>query len=174
LRLATSSESKETGKKLDFLTRGYFFLVSASNWLQGLVLLIFRLTWGWQFFLTGQGKIEHHAKTAEFFSGLNIPFPDQNAWMVGGLELAGGVLLMAGLASRPVGLLLTVNMIVAYLSVEDDRMKVLNMVTKPEDFLQADPFFFLLTSLLVLAFGAGIFSVDAILARTVFSKYNVR
>ncbi len=94
--------------------------------------------------------------------------------MVGGLELAGGVLLMAGLASRPVGLLLTVNMIVAYLSVEDDRMKVLNMVTKPEDFLQADPFFFLLTSLLVLAFGAGIFSVDAILARTVFSKYNVR
>ena len=88
--------------------------------------------------------------------------------------MVGGALLIAGLASRPVGLVLAVNMIVAYLSVEDDRMKVLNIFTKPEDFLQADPIFFLLTAILVLAFGAGIFSVDAILARTAFSKYNVR
>jgi len=159
---------------LDLLSRAYFSLVAVSNWLQGVVLLVFRLTWGWQFFTTGQGKLQNHEKVVAFFTSLNIPFPDQNAWMVGGVEMVGGALLIAGLASRPVGLVLAVNMIVAYLSVEDDRMKVLNIFTKPEDFLQADPFFFLLTAILVLAFGAGIFSVDAILARTAFSKYNVR
>jgi putative oxidoreductase len=149
-------------------------LIGIANWLQSILLLIFRLTWGWQFFTTGQGKLQNHAKVVEFFTSLNIPFPDLNAWFVGGVETVGGVLLLAGLASRPVGLILTINMIVAYLSVDDDRAKVFNVLKEPDKFLQADPFFFLLTAALVLAFGAGIFSVDAILARTVFSKYNVR
>lgn len=148
-------------------------LVHSGNWLQSLLLLIFRLNWGWQFYTTGQGKLENHAKVAEFFTSLNIPFPDANAWFVGGVEMIGGILLLLGFASRPVGLILAVNMIVAYLSVDDDRAKVLNILKEPDKFLQADPFFFMLTALLVLAFGAGIFSVDAILARTVFKKYNV-
>ena len=159
---------------MNFLARCYFTMIGIANWLQSILLLLFRLEWGYQFYASGQGKLEHHAKIVEFFTSLNIPFPDLNAWFVGGVEMIGGALLFLGLAGRPVGLILTINMIVAYLSVDDDRATVLNIIKEPDKFLQADPFFFLLTSALVLAFGAGIFSVDAILARTVFNKYNVR
>ncbi len=159
---------------MDFLTRCYFTLVGAANWLQAVILLIFRLQWGYQFYTTGEGKLNNHAKIVEYFTSLNIPYPDLNAWFVGGVEMVGGALLIAGLASRPVGLILTINMIVAYLAVDEDRAKVFNIIKEPDKFLQADPFFFLLTAALVLAFGAGIFSVDAILARTVFKKYDVR
>ena len=159
---------------MDFLARLYFTLINSANWLQSLLLLLFRLEWGYQFYATGQGKLDKHAQVVEFFSSLNIPFPDANAWFVGGVETVGGALLLLGLATRPVGLILTVNMIVAYLAVDEDQAKVLNILYEPDKFLQADPFFFLLTSALVLAFGAGIFSIDAILARTVFKKYVVK
>jgi putative oxidoreductase len=159
---------------LDFLAKLYYYLINSANWLQSLLLLVFRLEWGYQFFTTGQGKLQNHPKVVEFFTNLNIPFPDANAWFVGGVETIGGALLLVGLASRPVALVLTVNMIVAYMSVADDRATVFNILQDPSKFLQADPFFFLLTSALVLAFGAGIFSVDAILARTVFKRYVVK
>ena len=108
----------------------------------------------------------NHATVVEFFSGLGIPAPELNAWFVGGLECFGGLLLLIGLCSRPIALMMTVNMIVAYLSVEEDRAKVLAIFTDPQPFLSADPFFFLLMSALVLAFGPGRLSVDAYLQPT--------
>ena len=133
--------------------------------LQPLILLVFRLYWGWQLFLTGQGKLMNHARVVEFFASLGIPAPELNAWFVGGLECFGGLLLLVGLLSRPIALMMSVNMIVAYLSVEEDRAKVLGIFADPEPFLTAAPFFFLLMSLLVLAFGPGRISIDAYLRR---------
>ncbi len=63
-----------------------------SNYLQPLVLLVFRLTWGWQFFLSGKGKLLNHNNVSEFFTSLGIPFPELNAWVVGGVECIGGLL----------------------------------------------------------------------------------
>ena len=123
----------------------YKFFIKCANLLQPLVLLSFRLAWGWQFYVSGSGKIKNHPDIVEFFHSLGIPFPDLNAWFVGGLEALGGILLIIGLASRPIALLLTVNMIVAYLSVKDDRAIFFNMFKSSEAFdafTKADPYFF--------------------------------
>lgn len=145
--------------------RLYEWFVSGGNLLQPVVLLIFRLHWGWQFFVTGKGKLLDHESITEFFSTLHIPAPGLNAWFVGGLECVGGLLLLIGFCSRPIAFLLAVSMAVAYLAVPDDRAKVLNIFQNPDAFLSADPFFFLLTAILVLAFGPGLFSADALLKR---------
>jgi putative oxidoreductase len=162
-----------TTKLISLMVKAYNMLITGGNLLQSLVLLAFRLAWGIEYFIDGQGKLKNHADIVDFFTSLHIPFPGLNAWFVGGLELVGGVLLVLGFLSRPIGLLLFVNMTVAFLSVDTDRAKVFNMFKNEESFdafTQADPFFFWLTALVVLAFGSGAISLDNLLAKTVFKR----
>jgi len=159
---------------LSIVTTGYKWLILGGNLLQPLILLTFRLNWGRQFFTNGKGKLTDHQSIVEYFSSLHIPAPDLNAWFVGGVECFGGLLLLVGLASRPIALMLTTSMSVAYLADPDERAKVLNLFHDQDSFLQADPFFFWLTALLVLAFGPGRISVDALLQRFVFKKQAAR
>ena len=132
--------------------------------LGNVVLLVLRLVWGWQFFTTGLGKLQNHARVTEFFSSLGIPAPGANAWFVGGLEMAGGALLLLGLFSRPVALLLTGNMFVAYWSA--DRPALLGVFHDLDAFLKADPFWFLFVSVVVLTLGPGALSIDRLLTRS--------
>jgi putative oxidoreductase len=129
-----------------------------------LVLLVLRLLWGWQFLTTGLGKLQNHARVTEFFTSLGIPAPGANAWFVGGLEMVGGALLLLGLFSRPVALLLTGNMLVAYLTA--DRPAFLGVFHDLDAFLRADPFSFLFVSVVVLTLGPGGISLDRLLTRT--------
>jgi len=152
-------------KVLQIIHSGNAVLDRIAKWLQPVILLIFRLTWGWQFFQTGLGKLRNHANVVEFFTSLGIPAPALNAWFVGGVECIGGLLLLIGLWSRPVAFILAGNMLVAYLTVEEDRAALLEVFSQLDPFLKADPFFFLLTSAIIFAFGAGLFSADALIAR---------
>jgi putative oxidoreductase len=126
--------------------------------LQSPFLLLVRLYWGWQFIVTGWGKVNNIEKVTNFFTTLGIPFPGINAHFIAGLELVGGILLVLGLASRPIGLLLSVNMLVAYITA--DREALLSFISDPDKFTAAAPFTFLVASLIVLIFGGGWFSVD--------------
>lgn len=164
-------EGGQNLKLMPLLARLYYILIVIGNFFQTVLLLVFRLYWGWQFFITGQGKFTGHAKVVEFFTSLNLPFPDMTAWFVSCVEMFGGLFLLLGLFSRPWGIVLSVNMLVAYLSVDDDRAKLLSIFKDPGPFLQADPFFFMLTALLVFAFGPGKISADYLLGRFVFNKY---
>jgi putative oxidoreductase len=158
---------------LNYLIKGYNLLISAGNLLQPLILLAFRIAWGLEFFVSGQGKLKNHKDIVEFFTSLHIPFPDLNAWFVGGVEMFGGIFLILGLLSRPVGLILAINMTVAFLSVEDDRNLVFNMLKDQKSFdafTQASPYFFWLTAVIVLGFGSGAISLDNLLAKTVFKR----
>jgi putative oxidoreductase len=146
------------------ITNGYGLLAQAGKLVGILLLLFFRFNWGVQYFITGKGKLLNHPDV-DYFSSLHLPFPDFTAWFVGSVECLGGILLLLGLAARPVGLILTINMTVAYLAVEDDRQKVLNFFHDQDPFLHADPFFFLLTALLAFGFGAGPFSLDSLIAK---------
>jgi len=131
--------------------------------LADVVLLVLRLTWGWQFFRTGLGKLRNIERVITFFTSLGIPAPAVSAYFVGTLELAGGLLLLVGLFSRPVALLLTGNMLVAYLA--GDREALFGVFSNLDAFQKADPFMFLLVSVIVLAFGAGAVSLDRLVQK---------
>lgn len=133
-----------------------------------LVLLALRLVWGWQFFTTGLGKLQNHARVTEFFTSLGIPMPELNAWFVGSLEMAGGALLLLGLFSRPIALLLTGNMFVAYLTA--DRPALFGVFHDLDTFLRADPFWFLFVSVVVLTLGPGVLSLDRLLGKVIGEK----
>jgi putative oxidoreductase len=141
----------------------YQLWVSLISKLQSPFLLIIRLYWGWQFFLTGKGKLMNLDRTAGFFANLHIPMPKLNAAMAGSTECFGGLLLLLGLGSRIATVPLVFTMIIAYLTADFD--KVQNIFSKPDDFVSAPEFQFLLTAVIVLIFGPGAFSLDAVIAR---------
>ncbi|MBW4039714.1 MAG: DoxX family protein [Acidobacteria bacterium] len=131
--------------------------------LQSPFLLAVRLYWGWQFAQTGWGKLHDIAKITAFFTSLIIPFPGFNAHFISGLEFFGEILLILGLGTRLVGFLLAANMFVAYWTADHEAL--VSIFSDPGKFYVADPFTFMLASLIVLVFGAGILSLDYILER---------
>ena len=48
----------------------YRWLIALGGALQSPLLLAIRLFWGWQFFLTGKGKLMDLAKPTQFFESL--------------------------------------------------------------------------------------------------------
>jgi putative oxidoreductase len=127
------------------------------------LLLALRLIFGWGLFQTGKGKLENIDRFIDFLTHLHIPMPVANAYFVASLECVGGLLLMLGLASRLICIPLVINFIVAYLTADLDSVK--GFFSDQDAFTNAAPFLYLLTSLIVLAFGPGIFSVDALIRR---------
>src|ERR1700758_5148363 len=144
------------------IAKAYALFNRLSSKLQSPLLLAVRLYWGWQFAQSGWGKLHRLDGVTEFFGSLDIPFPHANAILVSNLEFFGGMLLILGLASRLTGLVLTGNMLVAYMTA--DRGALGCLLSDPGKFYAADPYTFLCASILMLIFGAGLFSVDAILA----------
>ncbi len=137
----------------------FFGLVSC---LQSPFLLLVRLYWGWQLAQSGWGKLHHLSGVAEYFGTLGLPMPAQMAVFIACVEFFGGIFLALGLGSRITGLVLTVNMIMAY--VIGDHEALFSFISDPDKFVAAAPFVFLVVSLIVLIFGAGKFSVDAAIA----------
>jgi putative oxidoreductase len=144
------------------LVRLYSRFTSLASYLQSPLLLAVRLYWGWQFAQSGWEKLHNIAKITSFFASLNIPFPAANAHFISGLEFVGGILLILGLGTRLVGLLLAANMFVAYWTADHEAL--VSIFSDPGKFYAADPYTFLFAALMVLIFGAGLFSLDALLA----------
>jgi putative oxidoreductase len=136
----------------------FFDLVSG---LKSPFLLCVRLYWGWQLAQSGWGKLHHLANVTEFFTSLNLPLPAQTALAISCLEFFGGIFLALGLLSRLTALVLTVNMIVAYITA--DREALLSIFADPDKFYAAAPYTFLIASLIVLIFGAGKIALDTLL-----------
>lgn len=132
---------------------------------QSLLLLIIRLYWGWEFFLTGKGKLMDLQKPTEYFQSLGIPLPHVQAILAGATECLGGLLLLAGLCSRLISIPLTILLTVAYLTADLDKVRAI--FSDPDKFLTADEFLFLYVVVLVLAFGPGKFSIDWLIKRNV-------
>ena len=141
----------------------YHRAVSALASLQSPMLLAVRLYWGFQFAQTGWGKLHHLAKITGFFASLNIPFPGFNAPFIASLEFVGGILIMLGLFSRPIAFLLACNMFIAYWTA--DREALTAIFSDPGKFYVADPYTFLFASLMILIFGAGLFSIDTLISK---------
>ena len=126
---------------------------------QDVLLLIIRLTWGFQFALTGWGKFGNIPKVVTFFTNLGIPAPTLNAYFVSSVELFGGIFLILGLLGRLTPLPLIGTMVVAYITTEQDALKAL-MAGNPDPFFAAAPFLFLFASVILWVFGPGRASLD--------------
>lgn len=145
------------------LQRLYERFFEAVDFLQSPFLLAVRLYWGWQLVQSGWGKLHHLDKVTEFFTSLNLPMPGTMAAFISCLEFFGGIFLAIGLLSRLTALALTVNMIMAYVTA--DREALFSIFSDPDKFYAAAPYTFLVASLIVLIFGAGKLSLDALLNR---------
>lgn len=136
-------------------------LILAQKYAQDIFLLCIRLFWGYNFFLTGKGKLLNFERTVGYFSSLGIPMPEINVLMAGSTETVGGILLFLGLGSRIITLPLMFTMIVALLTAH--REEVLGILSDTDAFLATPPFLFLFASLIIFLFGAGKYSLDRIL-----------
>jgi len=126
-------------------------------------LLAVRLYWGWQLIESGWGKLHNLPKVTEFFTSLNLPMPAQMAVFISCVEFLGGIFLAVGLLSRLTALVLTVNMIMAYVTADTEALR--SIFSDPDKFYAAAPYVFLVASLIILIFGPGKFCLDTLLER---------
>jgi putative oxidoreductase len=142
----------------------YDLLVFVGNHLQSPLLFVIRFVWGIQLMQAGFGKLLNIETPIGYFEQLGIPFPVENAWLVGFTETFGGMFLALGLLSRLAAIPVIISLTVAYITTEQDALhKLLSLDT--DDFFAAAPFLFLFAAVIVLAFGPGALSVDYLIAR---------
>ncbi len=122
--------------------------------LQAPLLLGLRVVFGVSFLTFGAAKLEDVRGYAEIFAGYGLPAPLASAALAGLSEALGGLLLAVGAAARPAALALAVTMVVALATAH-----------RGEAWLHAKPAPYLVVALVVLAFGAGPWSVDGWRAR---------
>ncbi len=146
----------------------YRKIINLGEFLKSYLLLAMRLYWGIAFFMAGLGKINHPAPVVDFFTSLNIIFPQYLVPFVAWLEVVGGICLTIGLASRLAAIPLAMNMIAAFFLAHSEA--VFAVFENPQRLISQTPFNYLLASLIVLCFGPGKFSMDYVLQRAFFKK----
>lgn len=139
--------------------RGFYEgIIRTGDSFQNVLLFLMRLYWGFAFYQSGMGKLNDLPKFVGYLESLNIPFAEVSAYAAAFTETVGGLLLMVGFASRLVVMPLAVVMCVAYVTAH--RAACLNVFQDPAAFISQPPFNFLLTCLIVFAFGPGKCSID--------------
>lgn len=134
-------------------------------------LTFVRLYWGYGFAVSGWGKLSHIDDVAAWFGGdLGIPLPYANAVAAATTELVGGVLLFVGLGSRLITVPLAVVMTVAFLTSDFGGIQSLWMTEEAckasetcVPFEEAAPFSYLWAALIVMLWGPGPLSADALI-----------
>jgi putative oxidoreductase len=121
--------------------------------------LLVRLTLGLVFATTGWGKLNSLENVTQFFASLNIPAPAIQAAFVSTVEFAGGLLLLAGLATRITSALLIGVMAVAIWTAKLPELHGVVDLANTIEFTYLAMFAWLVVS------GAGTASLDHLIAR---------
>ncbi len=153
---------------LQSATKAYQYLIFLGGLLKSPILLLCRLYWGWHFMMAGWEKLNHIEQFIQLLTHYHIPAASVQAYLAAGIEFIGGLCLLLGFASRLVAIPLIIVMMTAYSTVHVESLQAL--FKQPSLFVAEAPFNFLLTALIVLAFGPGRFSVDFMLERWLFSR----
>ena len=137
--------------------------------------LLLRLMAGGVFFWEGLLKFVYANQGVGRFTKLGIPFPHFTATSIGGLEIVGGLLLLAGLTTRLIAIPFVAEMVVAILSTKIS----LYLGTSPLPLPPAPPqvgfwavlheirseYAQILTVIFLMVNGPGEWSLDAMLAK---------
>jgi putative oxidoreductase len=148
-------------KLLDMLRCAYRFDAQITEWGGSLLALALRLYVGWQFFKAGLTKISDWSVTLALFRDeYQVPVlpPELAAWMGAAGELSLPLLLFVGLWSRPAALGLFGVNLMAVLSYPQ-------LFTFDCPAAVNDHFFWGILMLVLVAYGPGRFSVDALISR---------
>jgi putative oxidoreductase len=140
----------------------YRQLIAKGGYVQSTILLIIRLAWGWQLLESGHAHLADVEGTAKNFAEWGIPMPTLNVYLAGSTEMIGGALLMLGLATRLISVPLLFNFCVAYLTASRETVKHL-LSQNPDALINDAAFPFLITSILMIAFGPGKVSLDCLI-----------
>ncbi len=120
-------------------------------------------------------QVRLHNQGVGRFTKLGFPFPELTAHFVGGLEIVGGILLIAGFLTRIIAIPFVIEMVVAMLSTKI----AIYLGTSPLPLPPSPPqigiwavlhevrseYAQLMSVLFLLAVGPGPWSVDALIAR---------
>lgn len=139
---------------------------TTNNFFQSLLLLAFRFYWGFLFFIGGVFKLGNMASFAAFFNQLGLS--TGVAYLVAIFELVCGLLLFFGFLSRLAAACTTVIMFSAYILAHPVNFHA--FFNNPQLFFSAPSFSFLVASLIVLFFGPGLFSIDALIKRKLMKE----
>ena len=145
------------------IRRMYAWAVRAASTLQSPFLLFVRVYWGFQIAQNGWGKLHNLSHVTQFFASLGLPAPGLTAPFIASIEFIGGILLALGLFSRFIGLVLSIDMFMAYITA--DREAFFSIFSDPDKFTAAAPYTILFAALLILIFGPGKFALDTLLLR---------
>lgn len=148
---------------MSVFVRFYEAIIRAGDAFSSYLLLAMRLYWGFLFYQSGMNKFSTFDQVVLFFHGLGIPFAEANVNIVAACEVAGGILIMLGLASRLVCIPLTVILCTAYVTAH--KAALLNVFSDPNTFMSQSPYNFLVMCLVVFSFGPGKFSLDYLFQR---------
>jgi putative oxidoreductase len=142
--------------------RIYHRAVSALASLQSPMMLAVRVYWGFQFAPDRWGKLHHLARSQASSPASISRFRPQRAVHCV-LEFVGVFLMMVSLVSWSMGFVMVFGMFVA--DSPADREAFTSIFFDPGKFYVADPYTFLFASLMILIFGAGLFSIDALISK---------
>ncbi len=130
------------------------FIEPVLEKLQSVSLLFLRLILAYGFYEPAKMKWNDIGSVAEWFGSLGIPLPTLQAYMAASTEALGVLLLTLGFATRLISIPLIVVMIVAILTVH-----LGNGFSAGDNGFEI-PLYYMLMLLVLVAHGAGKFSVD--------------
>jgi putative oxidoreductase len=97
------------------------------------LLLLLRLVSGGVFVAFGAGKFVNHASELASFKSYGLPAPEAFVAVIGVIELVGGLLLIAGILTRPAALVLAGDMVGAIVVSGIAKGEVISLTLAPAE-----------------------------------------
>jgi putative oxidoreductase len=128
-------------------------------------LLVLRLVSGGLFVAFGAGKFVNHASELASFKTYGLPAPEAFVIVIGLLELLGGLLLIAGVLTRPAALVLAGDMVGAIVVSGIANGELISLTLAPAE---------LVAMLVLLSMGPGRYVIDLRRIRSVTIRHAKR
>ena len=122
------------------------------------VLLVLRLLSGGAFVVFGAGKFVNHSSELASFKAYGLPAPEAFVVLIGVVEFVGGLLLIAGVLTRPAALVLAGDMVGAIVVSGLAKEELISLTLAPAE---------LVAMLVLLRMGPGRHVIDLQTARSV-------